>query len=44
VGRSNEGINNPEAINNIVQELIKLGDDSLDYILGIVRKINNKKD
>jgi len=40
----NEGINNPEAINNIVQELTKLDDDSLDYILGIVRKINNKKD
>jgi len=40
----NEGINNPETINNIVQELTKLDDDSLDYILGIVRKINNKKD
>ena len=39
----NEGINNPEAINNIVQELTKLDDDSLDYILGIARKINNKK-
>lgn len=38
----NEGINNPEAINNIVQELAKLDDDSLEYILGIVRKINNK--
>lgn len=40
----NEGINNPEAINNIVQELTKLDDDSLDYILGIARKINSKKD
>jgi len=43
VGRSNEGIYNPEAINKIVQGLIKLDDDSLDYILGIARKINNKK-
>jgi len=40
----NKGISNPEAINNIVQELAKLDDDSLDYILGIARKINNKKD
>jgi len=37
------GIYNPEAINKIVQGLIKLDDDSLDYILGIARKINNKK-
>ena len=40
----NEGINNPEAVNNIVQELVKFDEDSLDYILGIARKINSKKD